>query len=53
MLWLLYIVLALALFWGWFFFGSRAQCPNCGVELHQDWARPGRRIRRCPCGWTA
>ena len=50
------IVLGLALFWWWIFFGSRDHCPVCGSDLRiyydDDNTLLASRLRRwCPCGW--
>ena len=52
MSWIWYVLIAIAVFWVWFFFGSRFHCPVCGMELDDDWAYPGQKRRRCQCGWT-
>lgn len=52
MMWLLYVLLALAIAWLWFFLGSHVHCPSCGVELPDAFGYPGQRNDHCPrCGW--
>ena len=51
-MWLLWVLLAIALFWVWFFVGFSGHCPRCGVELPDDYAYPGAKVDGCPrCGW--
>jgi hypothetical protein len=46
------VLLAIALFWVWFFVGFSGHCPRCGVELPDDFAYPGTKVDGCPrCGW--
>ena len=52
MRWIVLIVVGVTVFWVWLLFGSEQHCPQCGIELPDDWAAPGSKRQRCPCGWT-
>ena len=43
------VLVGVAVFWLWFFFGSRYQCPNCGISLEDEWSNTVRDW--CTCGW--
>jgi hypothetical protein len=51
------IVLGFALFWLWFFFGARDNCPRCGNSLVDYYdndsgiAHSSPRRTSCACGW--
>ena len=50
------IVLGLAVFWWWIFFGSHDHCPRCGCDLVDRYDTEGglpysTRRRSCACGW--
>jgi hypothetical protein len=50
------ILFGVALFWLWFFFGSRDNCPRCGKGLVDYYDYGGAllhstRRRSCACGW--
>lgn len=56
MTFVLKLIVGVALFWIWFFVGSRDQCPNCGVSLvDEGWSDvPFSRTTvrdSCSCGW--
>jgi hypothetical protein len=54
-MWLVWTLIGIAIFWAWFFLGSRDHCPRCGVSLvdYYDGGGIGHTIRRqsCACGW--
>ena len=50
------VVVGLALFWWWIFYGSSDHCPSCGRSLvtYRDHDGPllhSTRRRSCGCGW--
>jgi hypothetical protein len=49
---LLWALLGYVVFWLWFFFYSRAHCPNCGRSLELGANTPVNIYRdSCSCGW--
>jgi len=49
------VLLVVAVFWLWIFFGSRNQCPSCGSSLEDELSDVpivSTRVRdHCRCGW--
>jgi hypothetical protein len=51
-MWFIWIIIGLAAFIFWMFYGASRLCPSCGTELADELGYPGQVANRCTrCGW--